>query len=175
MMTKKPILLLITLGLLFLLFPTVQANGYWFPMSLNQSINAPLFSLQYYHIVRETQYSREKFEFNWTSGIIAVNFYIFTGTDFENWEQGQPTTPYFTHDNMSADAYNFTPTGANQTWVFVWYNPSPTSTQLLGELDRYRWIEVDSPIPGFPWEALLLGAISAITLTILVRKKLHQK
>ena len=169
---RKSVLVLATIGLMFLLLPTVEANGYWFPMELNQVLNRPLLGLQYYHITKTTSHDREKFEFNWTSGIVAINFYIFTETNFLNWSQGQPSTPYFSVEDVTADDPIFDTTGTNNTWVFVWSNPSVTSTQLLGAWERYRWIEVaDIEIPGFPWAAILLGTIFAMTIVILVRKR----
>ena len=172
-MKRKSVLVLAIFGLLFLLFPTVEANGYWFPMELNQVLNRPLLGLQHYHITKTTSHDREKFEFNWTSGIIAVNFYIFTETNYLNWTLAQPFTTQVSVENVTVDFYLFDTTGTNRTWVFVWHNPTITSTQLIGMYERYRWIEVDIQIPGFPWAAILLGTILAMTIVMLVRKRLR--
>jgi hypothetical protein len=173
-MVRKSVLLLTGIGMLFLLIPPVAADGYWYPMVLNGTLNAPLFSLQYYHKVVTTQNSREKFELNWTSGLIAINYYIFSEANFNNWSLGLPSATHVSAENISAGFDMFITNGVNQTWVFVWYNPSLISTQLLGRYERYKWVEVDGFIPGFPWEAILLGAISALTLSLIIRRKIHK-
>ncbi len=174
-MKRKSVLLLTGIGMLFVLIPPVAADGYWFPMVLNSSLNAPLFSLQYYHKVVTTSNSREKFELNWTSGAIDVNYHIFNEANFNNWSLGLPSAPYVSVENASTGFDMFITNGVNQTWVFVWYNPSLISTHLLGSYERYRWVEVNGFLPGFPWEALLLGAISALTLSLIIRRKIHKK
>ncbi|MDO8123939.1 MAG: hypothetical protein Q6364_06130 [Candidatus Hermodarchaeota archaeon] len=170
-MKRKSVLVLATIGLMFLLLPTVKANGYWFPMELNQVLNRPILGLQHYHITKTTSHDREKFEFNWTSGVIAINFYIFTETNYLNWTQAQPSTPQIAVEDVTNDATIFDTSGTNRTWVFVWHNPTITSTQLIGMYERYRWIEVESQIPGFPWVAILLGTLCAITIGLLVRRR----
>jgi hypothetical protein len=174
-MVRKSVLVLATLGLLFLLVPTVKANGYWYPMVLNSGINQPLLGLQFYHMEKTTQHSRERFDFNWTSGIVAINYYVFTLANFNNWSVGLPNTPYASVENVTADADRFQTNGANQTWVFVWYNPSLVSTQLVGSYERYRWVEVEGSIPGFPWGAIVFGVISAVALTVILRKKIRSE
>ncbi|MFX1404612.1 MAG: hypothetical protein ACFE9D_09110 [Promethearchaeota archaeon] len=173
-MARKSVLFLTGIGLLFLLVPTVAADGYWFPMVLNGTLNAPLFSLQYYHKVETTQNSREKFEYNWTTGIVAINYYVFTEANFLNWSVGLPSSAHATIENITAGFDMFITNGANQTWVFVWYNPSITSTQLVGRYERYKWVEVDGFLPGFPWAAVLLGAVSALTLSLILRRKIRK-
>jgi hypothetical protein len=168
-------LFLTGIGLIVLLVPTVAADGYWYPMVLNGTLNAPLFSLQYYHKVVTTQNAREKFEYNWTSGVIAINYYIFTEANFLNWSLGLPSATHASVENITAGFDAFITNGVNQTWVFVWYNPSLASTQLLGRYERYKWVEVNGFLPGFPWEAILLGAISALTLGLIVRRSAHKK
>ncbi|MFX1565577.1 MAG: hypothetical protein ACFFCH_06265 [Promethearchaeota archaeon] len=174
-MVRKSVLLLTGIGMLFILIPSVAADGYWYPMVLNSTLNAPLISLQYYHKVVTTQNSREKFELNWTSGLIAINYYIFTEANFNNWSLGLPSTTHASVENTSGAFDMFIANGVNQTWIFVWYNPSLTSTHLLGTYERYKWVEVDGFIPGFPFEAILIGAISALTLGLILKRKIHKK
>jgi hypothetical protein len=170
-MVRKSVLFLTGIGMLFLLIPTVAADGYWYPMVLNGSINQPLFSLQYYHTVKTTEHSQEKIEFNWTSGIVAINYYVFTRENFDNWSVGLPCSADVSSENITSGWDSFRTYVVNQTWVFVWFNPSLTSTQLVGRYERYRWVEVDGFIPGFPWDAILIGALSAVVLVLIMRKK----
>ena len=174
-MARKSFLILAALGLVFLLTPTVKADGYWFPMVLNSNINQPLFSLQFYHKVSTTQNAREKFEYNWTSGIVAINYYIFNEVNFANWSVGLPANPHVSVENITAGFDVFYTNGVNQTWIFVWFNPSVVSTHLLGTHERYRWVEVNGFLPGFPLEAILIGAISAVALVLIVRMKPRKK
>jgi hypothetical protein len=144
-------------------------------MELNQVLNRPILGLQHYHITKTTSHDREKFEFNWTSGVIAINFYIFTETNYLNWTQAEPSQPQISVEDVTADATVFDISGTNRTWIFVWHNPTITSTQLIGMYERYQWIEVeDIEIPGFPWTATLLGTMFAMTIVILVRKRTRE-
>jgi hypothetical protein len=169
---RKAVLVFATLGLLFLLMPTAQANGHWVPVNVNEVINRPLRGLRFYHLTKIMSHDREKFEFNWTADPLAISFYIFTRANFFNWSRGKPSTPNYSAENVTADETIFDTTGVNNTWVFVWDNPSNTQVQLLGTLKHYRWEEVGvSGIPGFPWAAVLLGTMLAMAIVILVRKR----
>ena len=171
-MKRKSVLVLVTMGLLFLLMPTAQANGHWVPVNVNQVINRPLLGTRFFHMTKIMSHDREKFEFNWTADPIAISFYIFTRADFFNWSRGKPSTPNYSAENVTDDESIFDTTGANNTWVFVWDNPSSTQVQLLGTWEHYWWEEVaDIGMPGFPWAAVLLGTMLAMSIVILVRKR----
>ena len=168
---KRRIMSVILLGFIVALSVSeVGANGYWFPIEYG-SLLGPITALNHKHMTKTTIYAREEYEFNWTTGVVPVNFHIMNDVNYLNWSTGQPWTGLVNHLNITGEAFSWETNGANATHHFIWYNPTMVSTNIVGEWHRSRWIEVEGDIPGFPVEALLLGLAITLGVTIIIRQR----
>jgi hypothetical protein len=152
----------------------VSANGYWMPTEFG-TLLGPIPGLGHKHMQKTTAHSREEFEFNWTTGIVAVNFHIMNAINYENWTTGQPWTGLVNHLNITEKAFSWETYGANATYHFIWYNPSLIGTNIIGDWHRSRWIEVESDIPGFPIETIAIGLALAMGLGIILHHNMKKQ
>jgi hypothetical protein len=166
-MQKKAIpAICICMAIAFLLVQPVAAE--WLEVG-SDTIERDILALNYeYHKWTDLTTS-DKLRYQWTTGVIACHFYIMNEDNYNRWASLQTAQMEVTRESLTSDTYEWTVPRDGETWYIVWYNPALLSTHLSATWWHYRF---SIPfIPGFPWQAIAVGAILAIGLAMLRRAR----
>jgi hypothetical protein len=169
-MVRRTIPVLLVLASLFLSVATTAADGTWMYYSQG-ALAYPLVSLAHYHAAFTVSHDRERYRLNWTTGLVAVNFHIMDQSNYDNWTLGRTWTGLVDHLNTTGEYFEWVTWDENQTFHFIWFNPSLLSTNLIGKYNIDQWIEIEGNIPGFPWQAILVGLLLPVALLLAIRRR----
>jgi len=162
-----------------ILVPTAKADWVFSQNDLDSSFQVGPLSHHAFSASR-TSSQKEVISWNVTAGVGSgrpwpMTFFICDAANYALFVAAQGYTRYCLQQGVESWSGEFQFTSSD-TWYFVWQNTAAITTKTIhATVDLYAYTTgttgTTPPIPGFPAGAILIGAVLAIALPLVIRRR----